>query len=120
MNYYCGTDIIEVGRIKKAMVKENFLNRLLLPSEIDYVKKFKNTEAHVAGFFSAKEAVMKALIDCKEIAFKDIEIFHDEHGAPFVKLYGKAKSVYETLNATDIQISISQTENYATAVCVIV
>ena len=115
-----GTDIIEVKRIKKALMADGFLSKILLDGEKEYVKKFKDAESHIAGFFSAKESVMKALGDCKQISFKEIEICHNNNGTPFVQLYGKAKSVYETLKAKDIQISISQTPNYATAVCVIV
>ena len=114
-----GTDIIEVKRIKNAIKNKEFLNRILNQKEIEYVLKYKNSVSHIAGFFCVKEATMKALKDCKKISFKDIEVMHNESGSPYVQLYGEAKRVYETLNAKDIQISISQTSNYATAVCVI-
>ena len=114
-----GTDIQEVSRIKKAMEVDSFVSRILHPSEEDYVMKFKNSEAHIAGFFSAKESVMKALEDCKRISFKDIKITHNELGAPKVELYGEAKRVFDALNAKEILVSISQTGTYATAMCVI-
>ena len=114
-----GIDIVEVSRIKTALKKENFLTRILTINEIDYVNTYKDKDSHIAGFFSAKEAVMKALKDCKNISFLDIEIFHEKTGAPYVKLYGKAKEVFDKMAKKNIQISISQTKNYATAMCVI-
>ena len=114
-----GTDIQEVARIKKAMEIDGFINKILLPKEQEYVNKFKDAESHITGFFCAKEAVMKALGDCKKISFKDIEIDHNEFGAPIAILSGEAKRVFDSLEASDIQISISQTENFATAMCVI-
>lgn len=81
--------------------------------------KFKDREAHIAGFFCAKEAVMKALENCKKISFKDIKISHSEFGAPKVELLGEAKRVFEEMGGKKIQISISQTGAYATAMCLI-
>ena len=115
-----GTDIIEVERIKKALQDSNFIDRVFFKTEIGYANGFKNSAEHLAGFFSAKESVMKALIDCKEISFKDIEILHSEFGSPYVKLYGKAKSLFDALNAKELQISISQIKDVATAICIII
>lgn len=114
-----GIDIEEVERINKGLKNDNFIKRILLPSEIEYVDKFKDKASHITGFFCAKEAVMKALQDCNKISFLDIEIKHKQTGAPYAVLYGNAKTVFEKLNAKTIEISISQTQNYATAMCVI-
>ena len=115
-----GIDLVEMGRFKQSLKKEGFINKILLPGEIEYVNQFvKNKEAHIAGFFCAKEAVMKALKDCKKISFLDIEIKHQTNGAPYAELMGEAKRVFEKQSLIGMEISISQTDNYATAVCIL-
>ncbi len=115
-----GIDLIEVERIKQSLNKTGFIEKILLPGEIEYVNQFKvNMEAHVAGFFCAKEAVMKALQDCKKISFLEIEVKHQTNGAPYIVLTGEAKRVFEKQKLTSLEISISQTDNYATAICLI-
>ena len=44
-----GIDILEIERIK---TDEKFLNRILVPCEIEYINKFENKEEHIAGIFS--------------------------------------------------------------------
>ena len=114
-----GIDIIEVDRIEQGLKKKGFLQRLLTKQEIEYVNQFKSIKEHIAGFFCAKEAVMKALEDCKEISFLDIEIFHKQNGKPFIKLYGKAAEVFLKSGYSVIEISISQTKTYATAIAIL-
>lgn len=114
-----GVDIIEVARIKKAIKNTNFCKRVFTENELEYAKQYKNFASHLAGFFCAKEAVMKALEECKQLSFLDIEVCHNVNGKPFVKLYKKAKKLFENNNYKNIEISISQTENYATAFCLI-
>ena len=115
--FMIGIDILEVERIEKALKKENFLNRGFTNQELEYVKQYKNIASHLTGFFCAKEAVMKALEDCKKMSFLDIEIYHNKNGKPYVKLYNKAQEIFIKNNYKNIDISISQTNNYATAIC---
>ena len=114
-----GIDIIEVERIEKSMQSENFLQRMFTQQEIDYASNYVDKASHIAGIFCAKEAVMKALEDCKYLSFKEIEVCHYESGKPYAKLYGKALGLFEMKNCKKIEISISQTDTIATAVCVI-
>lgn len=114
-----GIDILEVDRIEKALKKENFLDRVFTKKELEFAKTYKNIASHLTGYFCAKESVMKALEDCKKISFLDIEIYHNKYGKPFVKLYNKALEIYTKNNYKNIDISISQTDNYATAICLI-
>ena len=114
-----GIDIIEVERISKDAQSSAFLNRVFTAQELAYVEEYKNKDAHLAGFFCAKEAVMKALEDCDRIAFKDIEVLHKQSGKPYIKLYNQALKIYERNNYKQIRISISQTHTLATAICVI-
>ncbi len=114
-----GIDILEVERIRQALKKESFLKRVFTTEELKYVQKYKDSVSHLAGFFCAKEAVMKALVDCKNISFSNIEICHEKSGKPFVNLFGNAKKCFEKNKHSSIEISISQTNTYATAICLI-
>ena len=114
-----GIDLVENKRIESALKDKDFAGRILTTNEIDYVDKFKNKVEHIAGFFCAKEAVMKALEDCDKISFKDIEILHKESGKPYAKLYGKAKELFLQKELKSIEISISQTKNFATAIALV-
>lgn len=115
-----GIDIIEVERITKALNNEKFLARVFSLQELEYAKKYKDYTSHLAGFFCAKEAVMKALENCKQLSFLDIEVCHCASGKPYVILSKKAKEIFDKNNYKNIEISISQTKNYATAICVLI
>lgn len=114
-----GIDIIEVERLRQALKNENFLKRVFTKDELKYAQEYKDPASRLAGFFCAKEAVMKALVDCKKISFINIEICHEKSGKPIVKLFSNAKKSFEKNKHSLIEISISQTNFYATAICLI-
>lgn len=120
MKVLCGTDIIEIERVKEAIEKleDNFLNRVFTKKEIEYCKsKKKQKYQHYAGRFAAKEAIFKAvseLLNNKyEINWKDIEIINNENSKPQANLKLKLQSIQ------NIDISISHCKQYATAIAVI-
>ncbi len=120
MDIRCGTDIIEVQRIKNAIEKlENkFLNEVYTKKEIEYCesKKVKKFE-HYAARFAAKEAILKAispLLKSKyDLTWLDMEILNDKEGRPYVKLNNKKIS-----KNVEIDISLSHIKDYAVANCV--
>ena len=64
MKISCGTDIIEIERIKKAIehVGDKFLETVFTPGEIEYCEARKGQKyQHYAARFAAKEATFKAL-----------------------------------------------------------
>ncbi len=80
MKISCGTDIIEIERIKDSIEETNnkFLNRVYTEKEIEYCESKKIQKyQHYAARFAAKEAVFKAisikLEDKYSICWKDIE-----------------------------------------------
>ena len=118
-----GTDIVEVARIQAAFEKSGvrFLQRILLPDERAYCLAYKTPAPHLAVRFAAKEAVSKAFgtgIGGK-ISWLDIEVCRKPGGEPFVALHGKGKKLFEERGAKNLVISLSHTENYATAVAIL-
>lgn len=117
MKITCGTDIIEVERIKKAIEKnkEKFLNEIYTKKEIQYceAKKVKKYE-HYAARFAAKEAIFKAISNTLknkyDLTWKDAEILNNEEGRPYVIL-NKEKIKKDI----QIEISLSHIKEYAIA-----
>lgn len=122
MKVSCGTDIIEIDRMKESIDKigENFLNRVFTKQEIEYCES-KNMQKyqHYAARFAAKEAVFKAisnlLKDKYSIGWKDIEVVNNSQGKPFVNLQGVDLQKIE-----QIDLSISHCKMYAIANVVVV
>ena len=117
MKITCGTDIIEIERIKQTMedMEQAFKDRVFTEAEIQYCESRKKQKyQHYAGRFAAKEAVFKAistkLNDKYAITGKDIEIIDDKEGKPYVHLYGIDENIFES-----IDISISHCNEYAIA-----
>ena len=117
MKITCGTDIIEIERVKESIenLGEKFLERVYTKKEIEYCeRKKKQKYQHYAARFAAKEALFKAiswkLEDKYEICWKDIEVLNNNQGRPELKLIG-----VDLKNIENIDISISHCKNYAVA-----
>ncbi len=109
-----GTDIVEVSRIEQAIKRwgNHFLNHVFTDEEIAYCLRYKFPAQHFAGRFSAKEAVIKALPDIKNLSWTDIEILNDATGKPICRVTNKNLK-------QPIHLSISHTAEYAIAFAVI-
>lgn len=117
MRVNCGTDIIEIDRVKDSIEKlgNPFLDRVFTKKEIDYCEsKKKQKYQHYAARFAAKEAAFKALSekikDKFSVSWKDFEVVNDEQGKPKLNVYNVNLD-----NIEDIDISISHCKNYAVA-----
>lgn len=117
MRIECGTDIIEIGRIKDSIEEagERFLDRVYTKAEIEYCEsKKKQKYQHYAARFAAKEATFKAISSLLEdkysICWKDIEVVNDSQGKPKVNILDVDETRIES-----ISISISHCKEYATA-----
>ena len=117
MNVLCGTDIIEISRIKKSIEKlgQRFLQLVYTPKEIEYCESKKQAKyCHYAGRFAAKEAIYKAvsgiLKDKYEISWKNVQVINDEYGNPKVEFID-----IELKKIKNIDISISHCKEYAVA-----
>ncbi len=117
-----GTDIIEVGRIRKVMERDTgFREKIFTPQEIAYCESRKFKYQHYAARFSAKESFLKAIGTGWRygIRFGEIEVVHDPLGKPEINLYGKAKEWCEKEAVSKIHVSLSHLKEMATAVVVI-
>jgi phosphopantethiene--protein transferase domain len=115
-----GTDIIEIERMEKAIEKKNFVNKIFNESELkDEFGKFPKANS-LAGKFSAKEAVSKAIgTGIRGFSLKDIEILKDSLGKPYVILRNNAEKIAAEFGEYRISISISHSRINAIAIAVL-
>jgi len=61
--YGVGTDVVEIGRIEKALARfgERFARRVLCPPELKRFQAHRQPASYLAKRFAAKEAFTKAL-----------------------------------------------------------
>jgi len=118
MQHHIGTDIIEIARIRRAIERygERFLNRVYTEDEL----RLYGRRAHsLAASFASKEAVMKVLgTGARGVAWREIETLYHPSGKPLVRLNGRAKIVAEKMGLKEIDVSLSHSKEYATAVAI--
>ncbi|MCL0102118.1 holo-ACP synthase [Dehalococcoidia bacterium] len=110
-----GVDIVELHRIIDAIEHrgERFLKRIYTDGELAL---YRGRMSELAARFAGKEATMKALgTGVRGVAWREIEILPNRRGKPLVFLHGRAKERAKRLGITDLQISLSHSEEYAVA-----
>ena len=111
-DFFIGTDIVEVDRIKKLLLRsgELFKNKVFTTLEQNYCDSKSTPSIHYAGRFAAKESIIKAVKSSgykNPIPFKDIEILPSDSGAPIIDLHFVLEG--------ECNVSISHTESHAIA-----
>ena len=116
-----GNDIIEIERIEKAISKEGFKNKVYTQRELENIRKRGNRTETYAGIFSAKEAISKAIgTGVREFSLTDLEILNDDLGKPYVVVSEKLDKILRNKKENyQIEISISHSKKYATAMAII-
>lgn len=116
-----GNDIIEIERIEKAISKEGFKNKVYTQRELENIEKRGNRTETYAGIFSAKEAISKAIgTGVREFSLIDLEILNDDLGKPYVVVSEKLDKILRNKKENyQIEISISHSRKYATAMAII-
>ena len=116
-----GNDIIEIERIEKAISKEGFKNKIYTQRELENIEKRGNRTETYAGIFSAKEAISKAIgTGVREFSLTDLEILNDDLGKPYVVVSEKLDKIIKSKKDDyQIEISISHSKKYATAMAII-
>jgi holo-[acyl-carrier protein] synthase len=115
-----GIDLVENNRLEKIIEKwgSKFLERVFSDGEIQYCEKYSKSSTHYGVRFAAKESFLKALgIGLgMGVNLRDIEVVNDENGKPVLALCGGAKVQIEKRKITNIQLSLTHTKKYATAI----
>ncbi|QXK92041.1 holo-[acyl-carrier-protein] synthase [Neoehrlichia mikurensis] len=109
-----GTDIVYIPRILALWEKfgDKFINRIFSSKEIQDSYNYNIYEAkinHFAKRFAAKEAYIKAIGKgfSKQIAMKNIIIYNNNYGKPYIKSPCSCDHI--------IELSLSDDNDYAMA-----
>ena len=104
-----GTDLVEIYRIEEMILRGRHLSRI-------FTTYAKDNATTLAGNFAVKEAVSKVFgTGFFGVEPYEIEVLRNESGAPYVKLYGKAKEIAKDKQVSRIHVSITNTREFAQA-----
>lgn len=117
-----GIDLVECNRFLdwSAFKKQ----RVFTKKELEYADNDNaNAEKHLANFWAAREACLKALGTGfgDDIAFSDVSVIHDDAGHPELLLAGGARAALKELAGTNakLHLSISDQGEYSAAMVII-
>ena len=117
-----GIDMVESDRFLdwSAFKKQ----RIFTKKELEYADNDNaRSEKHLANFWAAREAALKALGIgfSDDVSFSDISVSHDENGRPELVIAGGAKSVLKEIAGANAKVFLSLTDqdDYSAAVVVI-
>ena len=118
-----GTDIVEISRLQAVLSRFDcrFRERVYTVDELVLADNKSGHIPYFAGRWAAKEAAAKAL-GCgigENCAFTDIEILNDDNGRPILTFSGAAAKFAESLNVSEVKLSISHENHYAVATVII-
>ena len=112
-----GVDLVKVDRFEKNKSNNTFMNNIFNEKELEYIKKKNYNNQTIAGLFAAKEAFLKAIKKgINDYSLKDVEIFHNDDGAPLINLHNELDKLYGN---KIISLSISHDGEYAVATVLI-
>ncbi|MBQ3379769.1 MAG: holo-ACP synthase [Clostridia bacterium] len=114
-----GIDLVEIARIERLIADPRFLSKVYSETERDYIKSQGKAAAQsAAGMFAAKEAFSKALgTGFLGMSLDSVSVEHNERGAPYLVLSGKAAEAAKMLGAKFF-LSITHTDTTAGAVVI--
>jgi phosphopantetheine--protein transferase-like protein len=104
-----GIDLVKISRFKESLKDPAFVSRIFSVEELK-----DNRPEHLAGFFAAKEAVIKAL-SLPVGAWHNIKLSNEPNGRPVVELLVKP----EELVSWDISIAHEDDFSVATFVAIL-
>ena len=112
-----GIDVVEIERIRSALGRSGFAERVFTAAEREYcegrgVQRFASFAARFAG----KEAVLKAFgTGLSAGSWQDVEILPDAAGRPVVRLSGYYGKLAARQGVTAVHISLSHAQEVAAA-----
>lgn len=117
-----GIDLVESGRFLdwSAFKKQ----RIFTKKELEYADADNaNAEKHLANFWAAREAFLKALGTGfgEDITFSDVSVVHNDAGKPELLIAGGARTALKESAGNDavVHLSITDQDDYSAAIVVI-
>ena len=114
--YSVGIDSIEIARIAESIKNEKFIKKVYGDSELREISLRGLHPRSFAVSFAAKEAFSKAIgTGIVGFSLNEVELLHNEFGAPYLFLSGKAKVIAEDKGLI-FSTSVTHTESVATVI----
>lgn len=115
-----GIDLVEIDRFRRTLERRPAMaERLFTSYERASLEERKDPLPGLAARFAAKEATMKALgVGLGAFAFAEVEVRRLPSGAPSLFLTGEAARLAATLGVVGWSVSLTHTEETASAVVV--
>jgi len=119
MIFGIGTDIVDVARVKKNLVRyeQKFAEKILNASELSRFKTHVSPAHFLAKRFAAKEATAKALGTGfrNGLYLKHIAVVSDAHGKPSLVFHDYARTLCIELGIGESFLSLADEQDYVIA-----
>ena len=118
-----GTDLCEISRIERALVRfgERFAERILVPSELERFRSHRKGAAYLAKRFAAKEAFSKALgIGIRfPVNWHGVWVDNERSGKPTLKFSGALAAYLKRRGVERVHVSLTDEIGMACAFVVV-
>ncbi len=117
-----GLDLVRVPRLERTWRRfgRRFLERCFTARETAACLSRPRPAAALALRFAAKEAFSKAAgLGMRGLGWREIEVVHDQRGAPSLVLHGRARDWAREAGVRSLFLSLTDDGDYAAAVVVL-
>ncbi len=114
--YSVGIDSVEIGRIENSVKNKKFITKVYGDEELREISLRGLHPRSYAVCFAAKEAFSKAIgTGIVGFALCEVQLVHNELGAPLLLLSGKAKEIADE-RGFKFTVSVTHTDTVATVI----
>lgn len=108
-----GIDLVDVARFESKLEKTDGLTERIFTSE-----EIGSKTESLAGYWAAKEALIKALGNPSGLSFQDVQVVKDDLGKPRLELSGETDIRASQMGIANWHLSISHDGGMAIAVVI--
>ncbi len=108
-----GIDLVDVARFESKLEKTDGLTERIFTSE-----EIGSKTESLAGYWAAKEALIKALGNPTGLSFQDVQVVKDDLGKPRLELSGETDIRASQMGIANWHLSISHDGGMAIAVVI--
>ena len=123
MIFGVGTDIVEFARVQATYERfgEHFVQRILMPEEIELFRRSKQPARFLAMRFAGKEATVKAMGTgfAHGVWLRDVGILNNPGGRPIVAWSERGARVRDRLGIGEGHVSLSDDAGLVMAFAVV-
>ena len=123
MIFGIGTDVVQQERVRQVHEKfgDHFVERLLLPAELEAFRRYKRPVRFLAMRFAAKEAIVKAMGTgfAHGMWIRDSGVVSNAWGKPEIIWSERGRQMCETLGIGEGHVTLTDEAGLIVAVAVL-